>query len=968
MSIVVPALAARRQLASCAVRGGVMCVRPRHLFAAGLAVAAILAGAPAASAGEVPLYRPVPAWVIPAPPLDSAAIDRAGSKGGAVVVFDQQIRIENGMVQAYIDKAVRADAPEALAPMGTISGVWSPDMGDLIVHRAVIMRGSQTIDLLAGGRKFTVLQREQGLERRVLDGSLTATFPVSGLQVGDVLRFSFSVTRQDKALRGHVQDIRLPLVAPVPVRFGRIRVSWPKAEPVQWKIGPKVAVPPDAAHEEGADMVFSLPLPLPKRDPMPEDAPSRFRRSPLLQIGDFADWADVSRIMAPLFRTEGTVAPGSPIAREVAAIMAATPEPRARAARALELVQSRISYLLLGMNGGNYVPQTPAETWDKRYGDCKAKTVLLLAMLRMMGIEAEAVMAASRGGDALPESLPIPGAFDHVLVRAVIAGRELWLDGTGSGSRLADLNDVPALFHVLPVREAGADLTPVTWRQPERPGMRAAIVLDQRAGIDLPTLVDAVIEIKGGAGASLALAAAQAGPDKQAELAKDAVRRLFDDIRITQSRISGDQATGITTIRAQGLTASPWRFERAGPRLPLDVGRSLVTFVPNRARPAWRDIPLAVEGPGSIDLSVTVKLPDAGQGYRIEGAPAFNGPLGGVFYDRNAVLEGGQIQLHIRRDAPAGAEIAPAAIAAEKIKVARYRANVPLVRGARTVRRFWEDDAPARTRFAALDGAYAAAIARKPDEAGPYVERARFRRATFDRAGAYADFAKALSIEPSVAIYSDRIAMLTDDGRFEDALADALAALDIDPAGRAIAVRRADLLVKLGRKDEALAARQDALDVAGNDRPKVVGLFAEVQSDAGETREALAGLDEAMQTLPGNPDLLNQRCWIKATLGIDLESALKDCTRSIELASQPAAPLDSRGMVYFRMGRMDEALADFEAALEASPGQAGSLFMRGVIRARTGQSAAARADIAGARRLSPGIDRQYAAWGIKAPF
>lgn len=939
----------------------------RYLLATVLAAAAIAITAPASHAGELPLYQPAPAWVIAAPAIDPDALDKAGRKAGAVVVLDQQVRIERGSVIAYSDKAVRADAPEALASLGTISGVWAPDMGDLIIHRAVILRGAQVIDLLAGGKRFAVLQREQGLERRVLDGTLTATLPVSGLQVGDVLRFSYSITRQDKALRGHVQDVRVPPVAPAPIQFGRLRFSWPKAEPVLWKIGPAVAVPDDALQADGADMVLSLSLPLAKRDPVPDDAPMRFRRTPLLQVGDFADWADVARTMAPLFATEGTIAPASPLAREIAAIMAATAEPRGRAARALELVQSRISYLLLGMNGGNYVPQTPTETWDRRYGDCKAKTVLLLAMLRAMGIEAEAVVAATRGGDALPESLPIPGAFDHVLVRAVIGGREVWLDGTGSGSRLADLDDVPALHYVLPLRETGAELVKVIWHRPERANMRASLTLDQRAGIDLPTLVDAVIEIKGAAGANLALAAAQAGPEKQIELAKATIKRLFDDIRITQSQISANAATGITTVRAQGLMPPPWRFERAGPRLPLDIGRSLVSFMPNRARAAWRDIPVAVEGPASLDLAVTVRLPDGGRGYRIEGASAFAGSLGGVFYDRSAVLKNGQVVLRVRRDAPAAAEILPAGLAAEKVRVARYRANVPLVRGPITARRFWEEDASGRARFAALDTAFAASLLIKPDDAGAYAARARFRRATFDRTGAYADFATALGIEPGVAIYADRSAMLTDDGRFEDALADALAALDIDPANRTMAVRRADLLVKLGRSDEALAVRQEALDVAGTDRPKVVGLFAEVQSDAGETREALAALDEAMLELPGNPDLLNQRCWIKATRAIELDGALKDCTRSIELASQPAAPLDSRGLVYFRLGRIDEALADFEAALEALPGQAGSLFMRGVIRARLGQLEQARADIAGARRQSPGIDRQYGAWGIKAP-
>jgi tetratricopeptide (TPR) repeat protein len=710
-----------------------------------------------------------------------------------------------------------------------------------------------------------------------------------------------------------------------------------------------------------------LPLPLPKRDPVPDDAPFRFRRASLLQVGDFADWADVSRTMAPLFATEGTIAPGSRVALEIKAIMAATRDPRERAARALELVQSRISYLMLGMNGGNYVPQTPAETWDKRYGDCKAKSLLLLAMLRAMGIEAEPVLATLRGGDALVDALPTAAAFDHVLVRAVIDGRELWLDGTGTGSRLADLDDVPALFYVLPLRTPGADLMRVTWRRPERANMRAALVLDQSAGIDLPVVVDLAVDLKGGAGAALALAAAQSGPEKQADLAKEVVKRLLDDVRLSETTISANQLSGITTVHAKGLMPGPWRFERAGARLPLDVGRSVVTFTANRARPAWRAIPVAVDGPGTLDIAVTIKLPDSGRGYRIEGAQAFSGALGGWFYERSAALEHGQVQLHIRRDAPAGAEIAPADVAAEKVKVAKYRANVPLVRAPVDARRFWEDPASDRARFAALDAAYAAAVALKPEDAQPYADRARFRRATFDRAGAYADLAKALSIEPSVALYADRLAMLADDGRYEEALADALAALDFDPANRVMAVRRADLLVKLGRKDEALAVRQEALDDAGNDRPKVVGLFAEVQSDAGETREALAALDEAALALPGNPDLLNQRCWLNATHAVDLEGALKDCTRSIELASQPAAPLDSRGLVYYRLGRIDEALADYEAALEASPGQAGSLFMRGVIRAGQGKAAAARADIAGARRLSPGIDRQYAAWGIKAP-
>ena len=74
--------------------------------------------------------------------------------------------------------------------------------------------------------------------------------------------------------------------------------------------------------------------------------------------------------------------------------------------------------------------------------------------------------------------------------------------------------------------------------------------------------------------------------------------------------------------------------------------------------------------------------------------------------------------------------------------------------------------------------------------------------------------------------------------------------------------------------------------------------------------------------------------------------------------------LDSRGLVYFRLGRMEEALADFDAALDQTPDLAASLFMRGVIRKQTG-AAGGDADLAAARMIWPRVDEDYARYGIK---
>lgn len=57
-----------------------------------------------------------------------------------------------------------------------------------------------------------------------------------------------------------------------------------------------------------------------------------------------------------------------------------------RSQMALSLVEDRIRYVYVGLDGGNYRPANADETWEQKFGDCKAKTALLLAILRGLNI------------------------------------------------------------------------------------------------------------------------------------------------------------------------------------------------------------------------------------------------------------------------------------------------------------------------------------------------------------------------------------------------------------------------------------------------------------------------------------------------------------------------------------------------------------------------------------------------------
>ena len=58
------------------------------------------------------------------------------------------------------------------------------------------------------------------------------------------------------------------------------------------------------------------------------------------------------------------------------------------------------------MNFGGYTPASTDITWSRRFGDCKGKTTLLLALLHGLGVEAEPALVSTTLGDGLDQRLP----------------------------------------------------------------------------------------------------------------------------------------------------------------------------------------------------------------------------------------------------------------------------------------------------------------------------------------------------------------------------------------------------------------------------------------------------------------------------------------------------------------------------------------------------------------------------------
>ncbi len=913
-----------------------------------------------AHAGDEVLYQPAPQWVQEA---DFDALVQ-GEDGHAALLRDWQYRLEGGVVTSYADGALRMDNPQALMQMGTLSLNWLPDKGDMRIHRLEIHREGEVIDLVAQGERFEVIRREQGLEQRLLDGQLTATLAVPGLRVGDVLRLSYSTTLDDQALGDEMQAAQFLPSEPFQVESARAILSWPADEEIYWGVEDRVELAQPV--ERDGYKWLEVELPLAERPPIPRDTPSRFRRPEVLRLGSFASWEEVSDVMTPHFEAAAQLPAGSDVAAQAAAIMARTDDPKERMALATQLVQDEVSYLLDGLDGGNYLPQGAEETWEMRYGDCKAKSVLLLALLREMGIESEVVLVTTQGGDAIPELLPLPLAFNHMIVRAVVDGEDYWLDGTSSATRLANVGDVPPFFWALPLREGGSPLVEMEQRDLAVPRMVINVDIDHSAGTDFPMLFDMEMRLTGPAGAPIRAMADAGDEDTMRGLARSLTAMGgMDGTRVSSVDVSYDEADAVAVMHVTGVAASMFEWRDGRMEMDVEQGADPSAFNPDRARPAWRDYPVATVGPDRSLFTVRLTLPDGGRGYTLGGETEASGGFGNLRVEREARIEDGVMIARAESFETLG-EISPEDLPEARRAARRMENSVLELATPQDVTWRWElDEADRAAKAEPIIAAYTAAIEFADEEDySPLQSRATFLESIYEYEAALADYTVLANETPSPWAFHRRSAVLEALGRRNEAIMDLQAAYDLDPQnGTAFALAR--LLAYEGRTTEAeeLLAY---LAIGDDEELTMADLMATVSGLEGDIENGLTMLADHVDTNPTDAEALNSDCWYRGLFNAGLDDAVALCTRAVERASFAAPPLDSRALVRFRLGMLDEALADIDAALEVAPHLAPSMYLRGVIRLTTGDKAG-RDDIATALRISPQLEDFYARHGIVPP-
>lgn len=577
---------------------------------------------------------PAPAWVTP-----SELLPAPETASGPLFLRRQDVEIhlsDQGQAQ-YLGYRVKILNSSALQ-LGNISIAWNPAAGAPIVHEIKLVRDGQVTDVLKDS-SFEILRREDQLEAAKLDGMLTAVLRVPDLRVGDELEVDLTTFASDPTLGNKAAGLLLLTQSPSPGRY-HLGLSWDLGR------GPNLKMTADMTAamlkaERAVDFRFDNPGALSP----PKDAPARYQWQRVVEYSDFADWAALSRHFSPLYTKAATLAADSAIRREVSRIAAAQASPLDRAGAALKLVQQDVRYIYVGLNGGNLIPASADETWQRRYGDCKGKTALLLALLAELGIDAEPVLVNSSGADdGLDQRLPIPQLFDHVLVRAHIDGKVYWLDGTLPPVASPSARPVFPISWVLPLTARGSEIEKLEWRPATTPDEINLFEIDARAGFDKPARIVSTEIIRGvkGLQQQIQFSSVTAGQLLNAyrQVATGDTWQEIDDVQWHY-----DQKAEASILTVSGTGIVKWEDDGGGAKsLALPGGGFSPPERRGRATGENQGAPFYTQ-PEYTCYVTTVRLPSSTQSRQWSSKPSFDTHIFGRNYYRAWELRDGSIRM-----------------------------------------------------------------------------------------------------------------------------------------------------------------------------------------------------------------------------------------------------------------------------------------------------------------------------------
>ncbi len=262
----------------------------------------------------------------------------------------------------------------------------------------------------------------------------------AGLEKGDVVELEYSLVpkRRSAPYGGYFGELVL-FAGRGPEQLKRYVLIAPAAEKI-FVHAEKIA-PASVSARDGSQVFLweSRSIPALPREPR---SPGATEISPYVHVSTMGDWKQLGSWYAELVRPQFAL--DQSLQDELARVTSGLHTDKEKISAIQEFVLRSTHYVALEFGIYSYKPYPVTQIYARRFGDCKDKASLMIALLRAAGIEAEIALVRTRSlGDVAAEPASI-AVFNHAIV--YVPKYELWLDGTAEyAGRELPLEDQGAL-------------------------------------------------------------------------------------------------------------------------------------------------------------------------------------------------------------------------------------------------------------------------------------------------------------------------------------------------------------------------------------------------------------------------------------------------------------------------------------------------------------------------------------------
>lgn len=376
---------------------------------------------------------PRPEWVIEQSWSMQNSENRTQAKNRYFLLVDEQIYFKHADQQSFRHYAYQILNENGLSEGGTLKINFDPSYAKLSMHFIKIHRDGNIINIDVQ-KHLKILQRETELERSLFDGELSAVFILENLKKADIVEYAFTEIGQNPVFDDHIFAYKLLNWSdPVQHIFYRFLFSDNKKVNAEFKKSDWQLTKKNANGLQDWT--------LDKRDVagvhFEADTPNWYTPYASLHLTEFSSWGQINDWANSLFMSQQDNS--SLYEKTLANIHHQEKTDDVLIADTIRFVQNEIRYIGIEMGTSSYQPHSPSWVLEKRFGDCKDKSLLATHLLKIQGFNAYPVLVNTELGTNLNEFPPLPNLFDHVIVMVEFKNKKYWFDVTRTGE-MGDLS------------------------------------------------------------------------------------------------------------------------------------------------------------------------------------------------------------------------------------------------------------------------------------------------------------------------------------------------------------------------------------------------------------------------------------------------------------------------------------------------------------------------------------------------